>query len=87
MDKDISDFGKREWLIAALIVGVGIFAVAKAVEHHVPARDFAGDANCKVVRRISGNTGIGTGMNGHVTVVSIPGKTCWVCEDGIEECR
>lgn len=70
-----------------VLLGVGIYFGVKADnEWH----DWAAK-HCKVTRKISGHSSSGYGMSydgkfGYVSTYT-PGKTCWLCDDGVEYCR
>lgn len=77
-------------LLSVLVLGVPLLIWA-GVQGAREWRQFAQEHNCKVVAEVAPSTGTGIsttiGPNGHVgigpTVVSIPGKTGYLCDDGI----
>lgn len=70
-------------IAVAAMVGLGYLVY----QEHKAWEQFLVEHNCRVVARISGSTGVGPtiGANGNIGVatISVPGKTGWLCDDGI----
>lgn len=83
----MSDWDWPEFLIGTLIVLIALIPLMiwAAVVEGRQWEEFKVKHNCKVVGYMKADTGIGpaTGGNGGVTVVVIPGKTGWACDNGL----
>jgi hypothetical protein len=75
-------------------IGVGTAVAAAfggliylAYQDHKAWEQFRVDHNCYVVAKISGSTGLGNTITGNgnvgITTITVPGKTGWLCDDGI----
>jgi len=71
-------------LIVAIVLTLGALIWVSIVEQR-EWDAFAASHQCKVVGKIDSSTGVGPviGQNGGVTVVTIPGKTGYLCSDGV----
>lgn len=60
--------------------------ISCAIREHNRWENFKKDHNCKVIEEVDSSVGIGSGIstNGEFvsTTVYIPGKECWLCDDG-----
>lgn len=68
----------------AILGGLLVYAFYKDAQAW---HKFRIEQNCKVVGKISPSTGVGPGVgaNGQMTtvVITTPGKTGWLCDDGV----
>lgn len=66
--------------IAVALVGLSVWAVwVDGAEWN----EFRELHECKVVSRESSSTALGVSGSGNAVVMSVPGKTGWLCNDGI----
>ena len=78
-------------MFGAVVVGVLVLMLYAVHQDAVEWKEFAAEHSCKVVGRVSGSTGTGfgttVGANGQIgfgpTIVSVPGKTGYQCDDGV----
>lgn len=84
------EWHKPEMLGSLMGIGIGAFlilALVAAIKEEQHWNAFKAAHKCKVVAQISGSVGttVGSDMNGSVVVgtTSIPGKTGWLCDDGV----
>ena len=86
----LDDYGPPT-VCGAVVVGVLALLLYAAHRDNVAWKSFAAEHRCKVVGQIRGSvsTGIGTPYNGNETigvtpmVLCIPGKTGYLCDDGV----
>lgn len=82
-------FTMIELLIVAAIIGVLIAAVAGAILGEKEWEAFKAAHSCKIVGQQDGSASVGFGMTGGANggggpvVLSTPGKTGWLCDDGV----
>ena len=82
---------KIEQIIAGLIVVLLGFVVWATIKEAKEWSQFKEQHNCKVIGEVSGSSSIGTGIttNGTVGTVTVytPGKTGYLCDNGVEYWR
>lgn len=68
-------------LLAVLLV----FAIKGSIQEQHAWDRFQVDHKCRIVGETDSSTGIGPtfGGKGGVAVVIVPGKTGWLCDDGV----
>ena len=77
-----------EWLVGSLVVGF-VLVLGYAIKSEADWQAWA-DEHCTVIGKTSSSTGVGPAMTGAgsgVSVVVIPGKTGYRCDDGMEYWR
>ncbi len=67
--------------IAFCVLLVGLFIWGSMVEQQ-QWNQFASDHHCVVIGHEQGGMGTGFGVNGNVTVIALPDKTTFKCDDG-----
>lgn len=79
---------------AVFFISIGAIAIAAMAalgylvyQEHKAWERFRVEQNCRVVAKISGSTAVGPTITGNgnvgVTTIAVPGKTGWLCDDGI----
>ena len=78
-------------LVGALFVIVIAALICLAVREDREWQAFKADHHCKVSKKVDGDLVpiFSVGPDGQVTtsIAATSGKTCWVCDDGVEYCR
>lgn len=74
-----------EWIFGIGIVLVAILLVWVAIADGNHWATFQKDHHCRIVGKMEPSTGVGPAMGGKggIAVVFIPGKTGYLCDDGI----
>lgn len=88
----LSEAGERIWwhlremwgfyAIGTAVVVLFYFAIVAEIEWQKWAAE-----HCTVIGHVAPSSGTGIDANGNVTVVTIPGKTGYRCDDGMEYWR
>lgn len=83
IDRDTIFIASIGTIAVAAMAGLGYLII----QEHKAWEQFRVEQNCRVVAKISGSTGVGPTITGSgdvgVTTISVPGKTGWLCDDGI----
>ncbi len=85
----VAGFTLIEALIAVAIVAIVAVAIVGTIQSEKKWNAFRAAHACKVVGQMDGSTstGVGPNMGGSggvsVVLVSNPGKTGWLCDDGV----
>ncbi len=93
IEKDTT-FVAVAWLTGIATVSLIVllaYAIYSIAEDSKKWESFKVDHNCKIVEKVRGHLAIGTGVgmmpNGRtgavITTVGTPGKTAWLCNDGV----
>lgn len=72
-----------ERLIVAAIVAILLAIGWSSYRDAVRWQEFRESHNCKAIEHVASSTATGIGANGQTSVVVIPGKTAYRCDDGV----
>ena len=67
-------------VVGALVVIVAIYAILTGAREW---EEFKAAHNCKIVSKEDGHTSLGFSSSGNSVVMGTPGKTGWLCDDGV----
>jgi|SRR5262245_2228907 len=89
----IEDFLMPAFMFFLVVAGIAavVLGITAGIREEARWNAYKSDHNCRIVQQVSGSTGVGvtvtTSPNGGIgvapTTISVPGKTGWLCDDGV----
>ena len=73
---------KAEYFFVALALW-GALTIWAVIADSNEWEEFRNAHHCKIVSMESSSTALGVSGSGNAVVMSVPGKTGWLCDDGI----
>lgn len=71
------------WIIGLLIAVFLALGIYGSVQKNKRWEAFRTEHACKIISRSTPSTGVGLDTAGNMSVMTIEGKTGWLCDDGV----